>query len=52
MSATILVVDDDRAFRELVVDILRLEGYRTVALPAGLEEGLVAPLRRAMAGGE
>ncbi len=28
MSATVLVVDDDRAFRELVVDILRPEGYR------------------------
>ncbi len=28
MSATVLVVDDDRAFRELVVDILHTEGYR------------------------
>ncbi len=28
MMATVLVVDDDQAFRELVVDILRPEGYR------------------------
>ena len=28
MSATVLVVDDDREFRELVVDILKPEGYR------------------------
>ncbi|MCP3956922.1 MAG: sigma-54-dependent Fis family transcriptional regulator [bacterium] len=28
MTATLLIVDDDRAFRELVVDILRPEGYR------------------------
>ncbi len=31
MSATVLVVDDDRAFRELVLDILRPEGYRLLA---------------------
>ena len=28
MTATVMVVDDDRAFRELIVDILRPEGYR------------------------
>ncbi len=28
MTATVMVVDDDQAFRELVVDILRSEGYR------------------------
>ena len=33
MTATVLVVDDDRAFRELVVDILRSEGYRLLEAP-------------------
>ena len=36
MSATVLIVDDDRAFRELVADILGPEGYRL--LEAGSAE--------------
>jgi DNA-binding NtrC family response regulator len=35
VNATVLVVDDDRAFRELVVDILRAEGYRLLEAADG-----------------
>lgn len=30
---TIIVVDDDKVFRELLTTILALEGYRTVVIP-------------------
>ncbi len=33
MTATVMVVDDDQAFRELVVDILRPAGYRLLQAP-------------------
>jgi DNA-binding NtrC family response regulator len=39
MTATVLVVDDDAAFRELVADILRGEGYR-VLTSASAEDAL------------
>lgn len=37
MITTVLVVDDDRAFRELVVDILASEGYRLLQASDGTE---------------
>ncbi|RPH57335.1 sigma-54-dependent Fis family transcriptional regulator, partial [bacterium] len=42
MSSTVLVVDDDAAFRELVVDILRPEGYRLLEAGSGEEALRVA----------
>jgi DNA-binding NtrC family response regulator len=47
MSATVLVVDDDHAFRELVLDILRPEGYRLLAA-ASAEEALRAAASEAV----
>ena len=42
--ATILVVDDDRVFRELLVTVLELEGYEAVAVTT--PEEIVATVRR------
>ncbi|HSK78877.1 MAG TPA: sigma-54 dependent transcriptional regulator [Thermoanaerobaculia bacterium] len=46
MIPTVLVVDDDAAFRELVVDILRPEGYRLLEAGSG-EEALRTASREA-----
>ena len=44
MTATVLVVDDDTGFRELVVDILRSEGYRLLEAGSGEEALRLAAL--------
>jgi DNA-binding response OmpR family regulator len=36
-SKTIMVVDDDKAFRTVVCDVLEAAGYRTLVAPNGLE---------------
>ncbi len=35
-ATRILVIDDDRAIRQWIIDILRLEGYETLAAPDGV----------------